>query len=329
MGAVMRPVLASAFVLLALPATAAAQTPLPPLEYAAPVASISRGAPLTFAVRTAAPDGTVVVRVSADDDVDADGLLTGPDGTWLDETATQATADLAVWSVPANSVLRRRPGHYYWQAYLTADAATGAEQPIGPVQELDVTLPYADKGRGKLFPKYGHRGGAKRSFYLSSAGFPHSVSGVRFQKVVKTAASRWSLKALRWTSAEAGVRDGFNVAGFSSKLDEGTLGLQTDYIKRGKVVESDLALNADENWNAGPSYPALDEVDLESVVLHELGHMAGNKRHRVRCTNSPMVEAMAAGEWWRGTRDKWFGDCGASASSAGRKTFRHRVVRID
>ena len=97
----MRPVLASILVLLALPATAAAQTALPPLEYAAPVASISRGAPLTFAVRTTAPDGTVVVRVSGHDDVDDDGLLTGPDGTWLDETATQATADLAVWSVPA------------------------------------------------------------------------------------------------------------------------------------------------------------------------------------------------------------------------------------
>jgi hypothetical protein len=328
MEAMMRPVLASVFVLLALPATAAAQTPLPPLEYAAPVASISRGAPLTFAVRTAAPDGTVVVRVSANEDVDADGMLTGPDGTWLDETATQATADLAVWSVPANSVLRQRPGHYYWQAYLTADAATGAEEPIGPVQELNVTLPYAEKGRGKLFPKYG-RQGAKKSFYLSSAGFPDSVSGPRFQKVVKTAASRWSLKALRWTTAEAGVQDGFNVAGFSSKLDSGTLGLQTDYVKRGKVVESDLALNVDENWNEGPDYPALDQVDLESVVLHELGHMAGNKKHRTRCTNSPMIEAMAAGEWWRGTRDKWFGDCGASASSAGRKTFLHRVIRID
>src|SRR3954470_20880008 len=115
MGAVMRPVLASLLVLLALPASASAQTPLPPLEYAAPTASISRGAPLTFAVRTAAPDGSVVVRVSGSDEVDADGRLIGPDGTWLDEAASQATADLAVWSVPANSVLRQRPGHYYWQ----------------------------------------------------------------------------------------------------------------------------------------------------------------------------------------------------------------------
>ena len=28
--------------------------------------------------------------------------------------------------------------------------------------------------------------------------------------------------------------------------------------------------------------------------------MAGNKKHRSRCTNSPMIEALGAGEWWRG-----------------------------
>jgi hypothetical protein len=326
MGDLMRSVLIIAFALLALPATASAQGALPPLDYAAPTASISRGAPLTFAVRTSAPDGSVVVRVSANDEVDADGLLTGPDGTWLDETASQATAELQVWAVPANSVLRRRPGHYFWQAYLTGDAASGAEEPIGPVQELTVTLPYADKGRGKLFPRFGHKG--VRSFYLSSAGFPETVSGARFKKVAKTAAARWGLKALRWTSVEAGEQDGFNVAGFSSSVPSGVLGVQTDFMKRGKLIESDLALSPDENWAQGPDYPALDQVDLESVVIHELGHMAGNKGHKSRCTNSPMIEALGAGEWWRGARDKWFGDCGASASSL-RKTFAHRVVRVD
>jgi hypothetical protein len=326
MGHVMRSVLITVFALLALPAAASAQTALPPLDYAAPTASISRGAPLTLAVRTAAPNGTVVVRVSGNDELDATGLLAGPDGTWLDETASQATPELQVWAVPANSVLRQRPGHYYWQAYLTGDAANGAEEPIGPVQELTVTLPYADKGRGKLFPRFGHKG--ITSFYLSSAGFPDTVSGARFKKVAKTAASRWGLKALHWTSVEAGEQDGFNVAGFSASVPSGVLGVQTDFIKRGKLVESDLALNPNENWAQGPDYPSLDQVDLESVVIHELGHMAGNKRHRSRCTNSPMIEALGAGEWWRGSRDKWFGDCGATASSL-RKTFAHRIIPVD
>ena len=68
MDTLMRPVLASVLVLLALPASASAQSTLPPLDYAGPTASISRGAPLTFAVRTAAPGGSVNVRVSGSDD---------------------------------------------------------------------------------------------------------------------------------------------------------------------------------------------------------------------------------------------------------------------
>src|SRR6218665_2286595 len=155
MGEPMRSSFLAALVLLALPGTASAQTALPPLDYAAPTASISRGAPLTFAIRTPAPAGSVVVRVSGSDDVGDDGLLTGAAGTWLDETAVPAVDGIQVWRVPADSVLRRRPGHYYWQAYLTRGAAVGAAAPIGPVQELYVRLPLADRGRGKLFPTYG------------------------------------------------------------------------------------------------------------------------------------------------------------------------------
>ena len=253
----MRPVMrrSLAFILvplLAVPATAAAQAPapLPPLDYAAPTASITRGAPLTFAVRTAAPAGSVVVRVSGSDEVDLNGLLTGPDGTWLDETASPTADGLQIWTVPATSVLRQRPGHYFWQAYLAGDAATGAEEPIGPVQELAVTVPMADRGRGKLFPRYGRRG--QVSFYLSSEDFPPTLDGARFQAIAKKAASRWGLKALRWTSAEAGKRDGFSVAGFSDSVPRGVLGVQTDYVQRGKVIERDLALRTEENWGIGP-----------------------------------------------------------------------------
>jgi hypothetical protein len=324
MRSVMRSVLvAVSAVLLAFPASAGAYS----LDYEAPDTSVSKGDPLTFAVRTTAPEGSVTIRVSGSDEVDGDGLLSGPDGTWLDEHPKQALSDLQVWSVPSASVLRRRPGHYYWQAYVTGDAAEGAEEPIGPVQGLDVTLPAADKGRGSLSPRFGKTG--RTSFYLSSKRFPAGVSGKRFQTVIKTAATRWGLKALRWTSVKAGVKDGFNVAGFSSDVPSGTLGVQTDFMKHGRIVESDLALRTGENWNPGPNYPALDEIDLESVLLHELGHMAGNKKHTARCANSPMDDALGAGEWWRGARDKWFGDCtsGATASSAGRLV--HRVVSID
>ena len=82
MRTLMRSVLAAVcLALLALPASASA--------YSAPAARLRRarharsraGRPLTFAVRTAAPDGSVVVRVSGSDEVDDNGLLIGPEGT--------------------------------------------------------------------------------------------------------------------------------------------------------------------------------------------------------------------------------------------------------
>ena len=100
-------------------------------------------------------------------------------------------------------------------------------------------------------------------------------------------------------------------------------------MRAGIVIERDLELNANQLWAPGPDYPALDEIDLESVLLHELGHMAGNKRHLARCSNSPMGKALGAGEWWRGSRDKWFGGCSTSARASSLKKLEHRVVLVD
>ena len=126
------------------------------------------------------------------------------------------------------------------------------------------------------------------------------------------------------------MQDGFNVAGFSSYGARGRA-RRADrlLVKRGKRRRArPRAATPTRTGPPGPDYPALDQVDLESVLLHELGHMAGNKKHRTRCTNSPMIEALGAGEWWRGARDHWFGDCARArprAASAG--AFVHRVVR--
>lgn len=320
----MRSVLASVgLALLAFPASASAIE----LAYEAPSGSILRGAPLTFAVRTDAPDSSVVVRVSGGNEIDEAGLLTGPDGTWLDEPATQALKDLQVWSVPNASILRQRPGRYFWQAYVSGD---GDDRPIGPVRQLTVTQPAADRGRGKLYPKFGKKGSA--SFLISTANLPGPVSKTRFKTLAKTTAKRWGLKTGTTTKLVAGVQDGYNVAGFSTTVAAGTLGVQTDYLRNGRVIERDLALRADETWAPGPAYPALDQVDLESVLLHELGHMADNKNHQSRCANSPLDEVLGAGEWWRGARDQWFGNCNATASAASaltRKRLVHRVITVD
>jgi hypothetical protein len=287
----MRPALIGALLASLLAPTAAGA-----FEYVGPSASLPRGAALTFKVRTS---GNAKIRVSGSPATDAKGLLTGAKGTWVDERPSVNADGVLTWKAPKGFLARHRPGTYWWQAY------SGNE--IGPVRTLTVTLPAVDRGRGALYPRYGKRGHG--SFYLSSANWPKTLDGLRFRALAKTAAKRWGLKALTWTSLAAGKRDGFSVVGFSNKLPAGTLGLETDYRKRGKVVERDLLLRADADWNAGAGYPNLDQVDLESVLIHELGHMAGVKKHQPRCTNSPMVKALGTGEWWRGPSDYFFGDC--------------------
>jgi hypothetical protein len=180
-----------------------------------------------------------------------------------------------------------------------------------------------------LYPRFGRKGAA--AFRVSSANVPLAVSKARFRTLARTTAARWKLRARGWTTAVAGVQDGKSVAGFSPDVPDGVLGLETDFMRNGHVVERDLALNTAQDWAPGPAYPGLAQVDLESVMLHELGHMAGNKRHRPRCTNSPMIEALGAGEWWRGARDHWFEGCTATAARAasGGGTFARRVVRVD
>jgi hypothetical protein len=47
------------------------------------------------------------------------------------------------------------------------------------------------------------------------------------------------------------------------------------------------------------------------VLLHEFGHVAGNRRHAPRCRDTPMIVALGRGEWWRSPGDFSFRFCGA------------------
>jgi hypothetical protein len=74
--------------------------------------------------------------------------------------------------------------------------------------------------------------------------------------------------------------------------------------------ERDLILRGDLPWQPGPAHPDRGQVDLETVLLHEFGHMAGNRGHVARgCRDTPMVIGLAGGEWWRSSRDFFFRDC--------------------
>jgi hypothetical protein len=170
---------------------------------------------------------------------------------------------------------------------------------------------------------------ASYSFRISNRLIPGNVGEARFRRLVSDSARRWGMRGLGRTSRVAGARDRMNTVGFDRALPSGTLAIQQDFIVRvyrrvrsssgrrprtvyvgERVVERDITVDPRITWNPGPAHPAADQYDLETVLIHELGHMAGNKPHVPPCTNSPMWEALDYGEWWRSPSD-WYGKtCG-------------------
>ena len=186
---------------------------------------------------------------------------------------------------------------------------------------------------------------------------PRTVGAERFLALSHSSAARWGVQV-------AGVRrdalpdrrDGVDLIGFSRRLPRAALGVAVDYIvevyRRGppqctvrrrpdgssrrtcrpgrlrlvgrRTVERDLTINARQPWEQGPVYPSRREVDLETTLIHELGHHAG-RRHVGRCVNSPMMVSLAPGEWWRGPRNWYRRGCRAS-TWPGRGRRRGRKV---
>jgi hypothetical protein len=75
---------------------------------------------------------------------------------------------------------------------------------------------------------------------------------------------------------EPGSDDGLSVIGFVP-LDEDTVLGQTSFVVdevTGEIVESDIELNSLFAWSVAPGGEA-GRHDLESIVLHEVGHLLG------------------------------------------------------
>jgi len=177
-----------------------------------------------------------------------------------------------------------------------------------------------------------HFVGAPRSAAINlDGGFPLEVTPDRFAALTGDVAGGWQLSLDGVTLAEPGALDGVNTIGFSNALPDDVLGAYIFWPRRvysnkkrcrrvhgkrrchrvkkyrySEVTEADVAFNAGFRWNEGPRYPGDDEIDLETVEIHELGHFNDpNRPHGARCSGSPLTESLAYGEWWRDS-DNWF-----------------------
>jgi hypothetical protein len=112
-----------------------------------------------------------------------------------------------------------------------------------------------------------------------------NVTAAQFQQAVARAFDTWqavptasiAFQFAGATSAEPFVDDGESVLGFQDEPDlDRVLGATTFVVDvvTGEIVESDIFFNAAFGWSTAAGGEA-NRVDLESVALHEIGHLAG------------------------------------------------------
>jgi hypothetical protein len=205
-------------------------------------------------------------------------------------------------------------------------------------------------------PSIGHQADRYhfRYVYLNPENEPSEVSDARFQSLARRSSARWGISFDGLAGNRPGAPDGVPVLGFTYSLAGDTLGETTTWIKKIKrkkcrrrrngrrkckrvvvgtrIVDQDIAISALGPWQDGPQYPRPTEYDLETTIIHEFGHFAGNDGHVYGCENSPLIDASDTGEWWRAANDWYRIGCPNStyprhARSADTQTREFRVIR--
>lgn len=155
------------------------------------------------------------------------------------------------------------------------------------------------------------------------------VSRLRFAALVKNSARRWDLFLTGTSFDGVKVGDGRDEIGFGA-LPSAILGQTSSLIDSRYIrapfrcrwvvnstakslrcasgnakwiarygVEYDIKINPRITWEQGPDMPTRYEYDLETVLLHEIGHYVGNRHRPNGCASTLMMEDLARGEWWR------------------------------
>ena len=112
-----------------------------------------------------------------------------------------------------------------------------------------------------------------------------NVTAAQFQGAVARAFATWQAVPTATitfqfggiTAAEPFVDDGESVLGFQDEPDlDRVLGATTFVVdeETGEIVEADVFFNSVFPWSTAPAGES-DRIDLESVALHEIGHLAG------------------------------------------------------
>jgi hypothetical protein len=303
--------LLAAVALLALGAGSAAAAPGDPLALSGPAdgARQTAGVAIALHARSVAGDSGLELRVSRTPTViDACGRI---NAEVAQANGTPETADPALYDFPAGRWFDRA-GTYYWQVNRAgADGSCAATEvrSITLTSALPAQPALAGLSQQRIPRSIGTSNGA--SFRIMTSGVPSDVSKARFLALVRNSARRWRLHSLGTLTGEPRFGNGRSEVGFSTtQVPREALAVTIIGRRRGGGLERDLIIRADIPWDQGPDHPTRTQYDLETVILHEMGHFAGNEFHVPRgCRDTPMVVGLARGEWWRSTTDFSYRAC--------------------
>ncbi len=122
-------------------------------------------------------------------------------------------------------------------------------------------------------------------YFISTQSAAAGVNASEFQAAVARAFATWeavpsssiSYQLAGITAATPGRDDGLSVLGFLNRPDLDRVLASTSFLVdrvTGALVESDIFFNASFIWSVD-SAGAANRFDLESIALHEIGHLSG------------------------------------------------------
>jgi hypothetical protein len=121
-------------------------------------------------------------------------------------------------------------------------------------------------------------------YYVTNSGVP-GVSGADLQGAVSRAFATWqavstssiSYQFVGFTSALPGDDDGLSTLGFQAAPELDHVLASTSFLiddLTGELLESDIFFNSAFAWSVAPGGET-GRFDLESIALHEIGHLSG------------------------------------------------------
>ena len=121
-------------------------------------------------------------------------------------------------------------------------------------------------------------------YFVTNRDVP-GVTAPQLQQAADRAFASWaavpnvalSSQFVGFTSSNPASGDGANVLGFNNRPDLDRVLASTSFTvdtTTGAIVESDIFFNSNFSWSVAPGGEA-GRQDLESIALHEIGHLLG------------------------------------------------------